>query len=214
MVRSKGHPRGCPKRLPAPVWHQARGSPKAPRRYAPAWAKARLGEWAAEVETRIATLRCQRKGEGQPLTKLNAIALAGRWYSWFVAQYENDPGPAKVWRELSDLFVWEVIGPEAPDSYEEDPRSDPHWDWAKEPEVREAVRPRVAEQARVATFLASEGIALNATAYALFVDAVSDNLLPAFSVLEKRANGDYSRDDTPDAFPVFATGHTRSTGVS
>ncbi|MGY3369253.1 hypothetical protein ACVWZL_006378 [Bradyrhizobium sp. GM2.4] len=106
-------------------------------------AKARLGEWAAEVETRIATLRAQRNGEGQPLTKLNAIALAGRWYNWFIAQYENDPGPAKVWRELSDLFVWEVIGPEAPDSYEEDPRSDPHWDWAKEPEVREAVRPRV-----------------------------------------------------------------------
>jgi integrase len=177
-------------------------------------AKARLGEWAAEVETRIATLRSQRKGEGQPLTKLNAIALAGRWYNWFVAQYENDPGPAKVWRELSDLFIWEVIGPEAPDSYEEDPRSDPHWDWAKEPEVREAVRPRVAEQARVATFLASEGIALNATAYALFVDAVSDNLLPAFSVLEKRANGDYSRDENPSSFPEFKDGPVRGSGVS
>ncbi|MCK1578154.1 hypothetical protein IVB03_00820 [Bradyrhizobium sp. 168] len=176
-------------------------------------AKARLGEWAAEVETRIATLRAQRNGEGQPLTKLNAIALAGRWYNWFIAQYENDPGPAKVWRELSDLFVWEVIGPEAPDSYEEDPRSDPHWDWAKEPEVREAVRPRVAEQARVATFLASEGVALNATAYALFVDAVSDNLLPAFSVLEKRANGDYSRDENPATFPEFKDGPVRASGL-
>jgi len=92
-------------------------------------AKTRKAEWEAEVETRIATLRAQRNGKGQPLTKLNAIALAGRWYNWFVKQYENDPGPAKVWRELSDLFVWEVIGPEAPDSYEEDPRSDPHWDW-------------------------------------------------------------------------------------
>lgn len=177
-------------------------------------AKARLGEWAAEVETRIATLRSQRKGEGQPLTKLNAIALAGRWYNGFVTQYENDPGPAKVWRELSDLFIWEVIGPEAPDSYEEDPRSDPHWDWAKEPEVREAVRPRVAEQARVATFLASEGIALNAIAYALFVDAVSDNLLPAFSVLEKRATGDYSRDENPSSFPEFKDGPVRASGVS
>ncbi|MCA1535037.1 tyrosine-type recombinase/integrase [Bradyrhizobium sp. NBAIM03] len=177
-------------------------------------AKTRKAEWEAEVETRIATLRAQRNGKGQPLTKLNAIALAGRWYNWFVAQYENDPGPAKVWRELSDLFVWEVIAPEAPDSYEEDPRSDPHWDWAKEPEVREAVRPRVAEQARVATFLASEGIALNATAYALFVDAVSDNLLPAFAVLEKRANGDYSRDENPSTFPEFKDGPARPSGVS
>lgn len=36
------------------------------------------------------------------------------------------------------------------------------------------MRPRVAELARVATFLASEGKALNATANVLFVDAVSD----------------------------------------
>jgi hypothetical protein len=58
----------------------------------------------------------------------------------------------------------------------------------------------------VATFLASEGMALNSSAYALFVDAVSDNLLQALSVLERRANGDYSRDDTPDSFPPFTEG--------
>ena len=48
-------------------------------------AKKLLAEWTAEVETRIATLRAQKNGEGQPLTKLNAIALAGRWYTWFVS---------------------------------------------------------------------------------------------------------------------------------
>lgn len=177
-------------------------------------AKARLGEWEAEIETRIATLRAKRNGEGQSLTRMNAIALAGRWYNWFVAQHENDPGPAKRWRETSDYFVWDVIRPEAPDSYEEDPKSDPHWDWAKEPEVREAVRPHVAELARVATFLANEGKALNATAYALFVDAVGDNLLSAISMLERRANGDYSRDDTPNTFPAFTDGPARASGVS
>jgi integrase len=177
-------------------------------------AKARLGEWEAEIETRIATLRAQRNGEGQPLTRINAIALAGRWYNWFVAQHENDPGPAKRWREMSDYFVWDVIRPEAPDTYEEDPRSDPHRDWEKTPVVREAVRPHVAELARVATFLASEGKALNATAYALFVDAVSDNLLSAISMLERRANGDYSRDDAPDTFPAFTDGPARASGVT
>jgi hypothetical protein len=153
-------------------------------------AKARLGEWEAEIETRIATLRAKRNGQGQPLTKLNAIALAGRWYTWFVGQHENDPGPAKRWKEMSDHLVWNVIYPEAPDSYHENPKADPHWQWSKEPEVREAIRPQVAELARVATFLASAGMALNATAYALFVDAVSDNLLLAISVLERRARGD------------------------
>ena len=177
-------------------------------------AAARLGEWVADVETRIATLRAQRNGEGQPLTKLNAIALAGRWYSWFVKQHEADPGKPRYWREFSDQVVWNVIRPEAPDSYEEDTKADSQWEWAKEPDVREAVRPQIAELARVATFLASEGRALNPTAYALFVDAVSDNLPAAISTLEKRASGDYSRDETPDAFPPFTDGPSRAAGVS
>jgi hypothetical protein len=122
-------------------------------------AKARFGEWQAEIETRIATLRAQRNGEGQPLTKLNAMALAGLWYSWFIGQYEGDLGPPKRWREMSDHLVWNVIHPEAPDSYHEDPKADPHWEWAKAPEVREAVRPQVAELARVATFLARPFVA-------------------------------------------------------
>ena len=54
-------------------------------------AKARLGEWLAEIENRIATLRAKAKGEGQPLTRLNAMVLAGRWYAWHVGQHENDP---------------------------------------------------------------------------------------------------------------------------
>ncbi|WP_420966832.1 hypothetical protein [Bradyrhizobium sp. B120] len=177
-------------------------------------AKTRHGEWLAEVETRIAALRAERNGEGQPLTRLNALALAGKWYKWFVGQHEDDPGPAKHWREMSDHIVWNVIYPEAPDSYHEDPKADPTWEWAKTPEVREAVRPQIAELARVATFLASEGRALNATAYALFVDAVSDSLLPAIALLERRANGDYSPDDTPDSFPAFTDGPVRGSGIS
>ncbi|WP_316214428.1 MULTISPECIES: tyrosine-type recombinase/integrase [unclassified Bradyrhizobium] len=176
-------------------------------------AKARLGEWEAEIGTRIATLRAQRNGEGQPLTRINAIALAGRWYNWFIAQHENDPGPAKRWKEMSDYFAYEVLYPEAPESYHERPKADPHWEWAKEPNVREAVRPQVAELARVATFLASQGLPLNASAYALFVDAVGDNLIAAISMIERRANGDYSRDGTPDSFPPFTEGRIRTSDL-
>jgi hypothetical protein len=74
-------------------------------------AKTHLGEWEAEIETRIATLRAKKNGEGQPPTRLNAIALAGRWYTWIVGQHENDPGPAKRWQEMSDHLVWNVIYP-------------------------------------------------------------------------------------------------------
>jgi integrase len=177
-------------------------------------AKKRLGEWLAEVETRIAALRATANGQGQPLTKINAIALAGRWYTWFVGQHENDPGTPKRWREMGDHLVWEVLYPEAPDAYHESPKADPHWDWAKEPEVREAVRPQIAELARAATFLATEGRALNAEAYALFVDAVGDNLYPAIALLERRAAGDYSRDTTVQSFPVFTDSpERRATGL-
>jgi integrase len=177
-------------------------------------AKTRLGEWLAEVETRIAALRATANGHGQPLTRINAIALAGRWYTWFVGQHENDPGTPKRWREMGDHLVWQVLYPEAPDAYHENPKADPHWEWAKEPEVREAVRPQIAELARVATFLASEGRALNAEAYALFVDAVSDNLYPAIALLERRAVGDYSRDTTVQSFPAFTDSPARrATGL-
>jgi hypothetical protein len=153
-------------------------------------AKTRLGEWTAEIETRIATLRATARGEGQPLTRINAIALAGRWYTWFVGQHEKDPGTPKRWRKMSDHLLYEVLYPEAPDEYHENPKADPQWEWAKKPEVREAVRPQIAELARVATFLASEGRALNSEAYALFVDAVGDNLQLAIALLERRAAGD------------------------
>jgi hypothetical protein len=115
------------------------------------------------------------------------------------------------WRVMGECFVDLILG-EAPVEYHENPRF--AGDWDKAPEVREAVRPQVAEWARVATFLASEGKHLNAPAYALFTDAVSDNLLAAISLLEKRANGDYSRDDHPDTFPPFTDGPARPVGVS
>jgi integrase len=177
-------------------------------------AKTCHSEWLAEIETRIAALRASAKGEGRPLTKLNAMALAGRWYTWFVGQHEEDPGPARYWRKLADTLVWDVLRPEAPEEFERNPKSDPDWEWAKDPEVRAAVRPRIAEQARVATFLANEGLSLSARAHELFVDAVSDNLLPALTLLERRAKGDYTPDTNPDTFPAFTDGsERRATGI-
>ena len=107
-------------------------------------------EWTAEIETRIETLRAQKNGEGQPLTKVSAIALTGRGYTWFVKQHEGDPGPEKRCRDLGQHLIWDMLYPHAPGSYLEDPKADPSWEWAKEPEVREAVRLQIAEGARVA----------------------------------------------------------------
>jgi hypothetical protein len=85
-------------------------------------------------------LRAAAKGEGRPLTQVNALALAGKWYSWFLAQHENDIRSPSHWADLRDYFIWDVIGREAPDEYKADTDADPHWEWAKAPEVRDAVR--------------------------------------------------------------------------
>lgn len=62
-------------------------------------AKTGLGS-EAEIETRIATLRARRTVRVSRSPSSTPIALAGRWYTWFVGQHENDPGPAKRWHEM------------------------------------------------------------------------------------------------------------------
>lgn len=166
-------------------------------------AKALHGQWLAEVETRIERIRAAAKGTGQPLTHRNALALSGRWYSWFVARHMDEPGSPEHWADRKEHLLERVWHPHAPVDHLEDPDPDPTWPWTRWPEVREAVRPEEAEMARVAAFLAAEGIALTHDAYILFVDAVSERLFSAYALLEQQAKGDYSRDNYPDTFPAY-----------
>jgi integrase len=204
---------------------KAGGTPTAPKVWeelfklsgstSPAAAKVAWAEWCAEIDTRVAALRAAANGEGRPLTRVSALALAGRWYSWFLGQHENDPRLPSHWAELRDYFVWDVIGREAPDTYKADTDADPNWEWAKAPEVRDEVRPIIAELARAASFLASVGISLDAAAYKLFTDAVSDLLFGAFQILEQRANGDFTPDELPKTFPPFIdSAEKRAEGLS
>ena len=180
-----------------------------------AQAKTQLGQWLAEVETRIERIRAAAKGAGQPLTQRNALALAGHWYSWFVARHEDAPGPPEHWADRKEHLTERVWYPHAPVEHLEDPNADEGWPWTQWPEVREAVRPEVAEMALTATFLASEGLALTQDAHILFVDAVSERLFSAFALLEQRARGDYSRDSYPDTFPAYVDPRrSASSGVS
>ena len=120
-------------------------------------AKTRHAEFIAEIETRIATLPLSGTGKvNRSLSSTPSRSRAGGTHGSLGNMRMTRP--SQRWKEMSDHLVWDVIHPEAPDSYHENPKADPHWDWAKEPEVREAIRPQVAELARVATFLASEGM--------------------------------------------------------
>jgi integrase len=166
-------------------------------------ANTRYCEWLAEIETRIAKLRAAKKGEATPLTRQNAYALAGRWYSWFLALQANDLRTPSYWRNLGDHLVWDVIHPHAPDEYHQDTKADPEWEWRMLPEVRAEVRPVISEAARTGSFLLEQGIKLTPDANNLFVDAVSDSLLDAYTTLEGMARGNYSTDETVKLFPEY-----------
>jgi integrase len=166
-------------------------------------AKARFGEWVADIETRIGKLRATRKRGPVPLSRQNAYALAGRWYTWFIARHENDIRTPGHWKALGDTLVWDVIRPHAPEEYESHPGRDRQWDWQANAEVRAAIRPAVVTEAQTAAFLTEQGISLTLDANNLFVDAVADSLYSAFVRLENIARGNYAPDDTLASFPQY-----------
>ena len=175
-------------------------------------AKARCGEWIAEIENRIATLRAGANGEGQPLTKRNAHALGGRWYSWFLAQHESHSESHQHWAAMGEHLIWDIIYPLAPNEFHEDTAADPHWEWKEAPEIRAKVRPVIAEMARTASFLVAESMTLTPNANNLFLDVVEGNLFAAFARLEQLARGDFTLDETPKRFPEFVESRKNAQG--
>ena len=66
-------------------------------------AESEFDDWKAEVNSRISGLRAQARGEGEPtLLPRQARALAGDWYTWFVAQHEADPGTPEQWEAMGE----------------------------------------------------------------------------------------------------------------
>lgn len=176
-------------------------------------AKARFAEWLSEIETRITTLRAIKAGEGQPLTKLNALALAGEWYVWYVAKHQQADQSSEHWRTLSDVYFWDVLMAEAPQGFNELRPHERDWEWMKDADVRIKLRPLIAEEAQTALFLAHKGIVLNTDAHALFLDNVEDQFGDALSTLARRAQGDFSPDKKLKSFPLFAAAQHQTDGL-
>ncbi len=60
----------------------------------PQEAKVRIGEFTAEIETRIATIRAAKKGEGQALTTAAGIRARRRMVRLVRQSPRGEPGPA------------------------------------------------------------------------------------------------------------------------
>lgn len=169
-------------------------------------AKQLFGEFLAEVEGRIATMRAQHKGEGISLTLKQARALAGEWYDWFV---EHHPvSDQKKWEDLRDQ-VQDALREAAGDDVWNDSKPDDLW--REDDDLRKAVRPMLADVGETAQFLGMKGIALDNETRDRFLDFLYDDLSAALKRLMRISEGDYSADKYRERFPKFEGAGTGET---
>src|SRR5262249_33174100 len=84
--------------------------------------------------------------------------------------------------------------------------------WVRDPDVREGIRPVLADLGHTAQFLANKGVVLTNDAQSRFLDCVLENYIEFLFLLERRAKGDYSPDELPSTFPAFCSTKPKSTG--
>lgn len=158
-------------------------------------ARALHRDWSSLIESRIANIRAERKGEGRTLTPQEARALAGEWYHWFIAQMAKIKWPADVWRD-HQWNMHEELGGGA---------SDPLDAWEHSNAMRDRVRPMIADEAKSAQFLAAKRLRLDASSRDLFLDYVVRDFFAALDVLARRAKGDFG-DEYAKRFPKEGEG--------
>jgi hypothetical protein len=164
-------------------------------------ARVLFSAWQADIESRIATLRAKQRGEGRDLTRREAHALSGEWYSWFVSRHEEAPGEPERWARLGE-HVTDAIMDATPWWDDKSPEFE-HRDRAKEPEVQDLVHPMLSDKAEIAQFLASKGELLTRDAMTLFLHSLLYEFLAAVDLLKSRAAGDYRPDEHPKGFPEY-----------
>lgn len=169
-------------------------------------------EWEAEVTGRFETIRRTQRGDGIDLTYKQAAGLAGEWYKWFLAQYQDNPGDPVGYSEALDDLIdtmrhhyarlvdgYVIKDGRAVDFKPEVWAADVH----RDPDVRKEMRPVIADQGHTAQFLAGRGVVLTNKARDLFLDCALLNAVPALIRLERNASGDYSPDELLKTFPEF-----------
>jgi hypothetical protein len=173
--------------LYGPAWEEkfrsAAGTP-------PDKARAEHAAWAAKVKGRISRLRDNKSGKGVDLTQRQADALAGDWYRWFVEKHQDNPGQARQWAELYDVWSNSLIDVAGdPETGDIDMQT---------PEVREELHPPLAHDAQTDKFLTDRGVVLTEASQACFLFAVLRLFLNALETLQRRAAGDWSPDKRLD----------------
>jgi integrase len=183
-----------------------------------------FSEWSAEVDGNIIAIRAARDGTGLSLTPTQARRLAGEWYTWWTARHSTaDKYQIEYWRDAIVEAVEDVPTIEAlreankahtpgerneilSAALAEADRSTRDELWEEREDVREAVRPVLADIGETAQFLAAKGIALTNAARNQFLDWLWHDLGAAHQWLERRIQGDYGPDKYAEGFPKDAQG--------
>jgi integrase len=166
-------------------------------------ARAKHREWLNEFEARITNIRAERKGDGRTLSPMQARALSGEWYSWFLARHLATTSPAAHWEQFQELLSEKAFDGAR---YEGDP-DDPRWNaaelWDRSYAAREPARCMAADWAETTQFLHMKHLTLETSARDLFLDYVCRDLFVALDLLIRRGKGDYTEDTHPTEFPKF-----------
>jgi integrase len=162
-------------------------------------AEREFDDWKSDLVGRIERLRAKARGVGEDVTLREAYALAGEWYKWFVAGFDQDPDTPEQWDYYAEQY--EEIIPRAERRSEHDnallledsPRS---------PSQRRAVHRFLADRGNVERFLAETRRTLSDKALGMLLDAMEPEFLAVLQLLHRRAEGDWSRDARPERFPA------------
>jgi integrase len=166
-------------------------------------AQRQFSEWSAEVDGKIIAIRAARDGTGLSLTPAQARKLAGDWYDWFTAKHAHISLEEIEWRrdDVREVFTSGIVSEEEYDRFSYDEL------WHNSPDIREAIRPVLAQIGQIEQFLAAKQMALTNAARNLFLDWLWDDLFAALHRLERRVRGDYSPDKYPERFPKETQSH-------
>ena len=145
-------------------------------------------EWKAELNARIAAIRAERTGEGIPLTRQQARALAGEWYEWFLARHSRSeknmgtaarPGTERCAKPLAKS---------------DGKTDDPDELWRRGRRTQEGHASRARRRWRDSTVLGDKNSwCSDNEARALFLDFLYEDLAAALKA-DRMSKGDYSAD--------------------
>jgi len=173
-------------------------------------AKREFRDWDAEITSRIERLRAEARGEGEPyLSPRQAHALAGVWYSWFTARFDDDPGAPDQWNVVAEEYV-AVCRKFQPEDEHSVPAEEP----PRTPAESRAIHAVLTRLGNVERFLVDQGRNLGDGAMAALLDAIEGEFLAALGLLRRRADGDWAPDSRPDKFPLLDASSPRATSAT